>query len=290
MGKILTIIALCFSLIVPVHGQATTSLPVEEYSLGGFENAVRVSVAAQGTISVLDADQNKVFLFSGGAQSPKSIGGYGWSAGSFDKPTGIATDGINIYVADYGNHRIQRFDRNLNYLSSFSTRDTSETAARFGYPLDIALSELGDLFVLDGENLRVLKFNPRNIFERSFGTINSGNGKLYNPLKLIASTSQIVVCEQSRLVVFDYFGNYMRSIGEASVSGLTGFTMCGNVFLLASPDTLWLFSQEGVLQQMIPRHHLLTGESMERIQDVAWFGQRLFILSPHRLFIFKLVQ
>ena len=288
MAAIFAIILSLCAWTVSVCAQPVDSLPVEEYSVGSFERATRLFAGTQGAIYVLDADQNKIFVFADITQPPKSIGGFGWSAGSFDKPTGIATDGINIYVSDYGNHRIQRFDRNLNYLSSFSTRDTSDTFSRFGYPLDVALSELGDLFILDGENLRVLKFNPQNFFERSFGDINAGKGKLQNPIKLVVTTSRIFVGEQTRIVVFDYFGNYLSSIGDGIVSGLTGFAMSDNVLLLASPDTLWQFSQEGVFQKLIPRSHLVTGEHIERIQDVACSGRRLFILSPQRLHIFKI--
>jgi hypothetical protein len=273
---------------ISVSAQPVDSLPIEEYSLGSFQRATRIFTGTQGVIYVLDADQNKIFVFTDITQLPKSIGGFGWSAGSFDKPTGITTDGINVYVSDYGNHRIQRFDRNLNYISSFSTRDTSDTFSRFGYPIDVALSELGDIFILDGENIRVLKFHTLKNYERSFGDSNSGKGKLQNPIKLVVTTSRIFVGEQTRIVVYDYFGNYLSSIGDGVVSGLTGFAVSDNTLLLASPDTLWQFSREGVFQRMIPRSHLLTGEHIERIQDVAYSGQRLFILSPKRLHIFKI--
>jgi NHL repeat len=290
MAAIFTIALSLCTLTVSVCAQSLDLIPVEEYSVGSFERATHVFVRIQGAIYVLDADQNKIVVFTDITQSPKSIGGFGWSAGSFDTPTGIATDGISIYVSDFGNHRIQRFDRNLNYLSSFSTRDTSDAFSRFGYPLDVALSELGDLFILDGENLRVLKFNPQNFFERSIGDITAGKGKLQNPIRLVVTTSRIFVTEQTRIVVFDYFGNYLSSIGDGVVSGLTGFAMSDNGLLLASTDTVWQFSQEGVFQKLIPLSYLVTGEHIDRIQDIACIGNRLFILSPRRLHIFKIAD
>ncbi len=288
MAAIFAIILSLCAWTVSACAQPIDSIPVEEFSVGSFERATRIFARTQGAIYVLDADQNKIFVFTDITQSPKSIGGFGWSAGSFDKPTGIATDGINLYVSDYGNHRIQQFDRNLNYLSSFSTRDTSDVVSRFGYPLDVAMSELGDLFILDGENIRVLKFNPQQFFERSFGDINAGKGKLQNPIRLVVTTSRLFVGEQTRIVVFDYFGNYLNSIGDGVVSGLTGFAISDNVLLLSSPDTLWQFSQEGVFQKSIPLSYLITGERIERIQDIAYIRNRLFILSPRRLHIFKI--
>jgi hypothetical protein len=274
---------------VSVYAQPMDFIPVEEFSVGSFERATRIFAGKQGAIYVLDADQNKIFIFSDITQTPKSIGGFGWSAGSFDKPTGLATDGINVYVSDYGNHRIQRFDRNLNYISSFSTRDTSDNAAiRFGYPLDVALSELGDLFVLDGENLRILKFNPQQFFERSFGDIYAGKGKLQNPIRLIVTTSRIFVGEQTRIIVFDYFGNYLSSIGEGIVSVLSGFALFENGSLMVSSDTLLWFFQDGIFQKSIPLSHLITSDRIDRIQDIACIRNRLFILSSRRLHIFKI--
>ena len=290
MGAKPSIILLLCAWTVSVCAQSVDSVPVEEFSVGSFERATRIFTRTQGAIYVLDADQNKIFVFTDITQPPKSIGGFGWSAGSFDKPTGIATDGINLYVSDYGNHRIQRFDRNLNYLSSFSTRDTSDVVSRFGYPLDVALSELGDLFILDGENLRILKFNPQNFFERSFGDINAGKGKLQNPIRLVVTTSRIFVGEQTRIVVFDYFGNYLSSIGDGVVSALSGFALLENGFLIVSSDTLLWFSHDGIFQKSIPLSRLITGERIERIQDIASIGNRLFILSPRRIHVFKMVD
>jgi len=274
---------------VSVCAQPIDSIPVELFSIGSFERATHVFSGKQGAVYILDADQNKVFYFSNIAQAPKNIGGYGWSAGSFDRPTGIATDGINVYVSDYGNHRIQQFDRNLNYISSLSTRDTSgRTDMRFGYPLDVALSELGDLFVLDGENVRILKFDPRQFFERSFGNIDAGKGKLLNPFRLVVTTSRIFVGDQARIVVFDYFGNYLSSVGNGFVSAVSGFTLLENGFLIASSDTLLWFSKDGIFQKSIPLSHLITGEHISRIQDIAFAGNQLYILSPRRLHIFKM--
>lgn len=272
-----------------ICAQPIDSIPVEIFSVGSFERATHIFAGKQGAIYVLDADKNKIFYFSDITQTPKSIGGFGWSAGSFDGPTGIATDGINVYVSDYGNHRIQRFDRNLNFISSFSTRDTSgRTTMRFGYPLDVALSELGDLFILDGENLRVLKFNPQQYFERSFGDIEAGKGKLQNPVRLAVTTSRIFIGERSRIAVFDYFGNYLSSIGDDIVTALSGFALLKNGFLIASSDTLLWFSQDGIVQNTIPLSHLITGDPIDRIQDIACIRNQLYILSSKKIHVFKI--
>jgi DNA-binding beta-propeller fold protein YncE len=241
-----------------------------------------------GTIYILDADENKVSLFTNLQNAPITIGGFGWSSSSFDKPTGVATDGVNIYISDFGNHRIQRFDRDLNYISSLSTRDTSDVISRFGYPLDVALSEFGDMFILDGENIRVMKFNAQGSFERSFGDINAGKGKLQNPIRLIATNSRIFVGDKNKVIVFDYFGNYLGSIGEGIINNLNGFTMLTNGLLVASNDTIWWFTREGALQKSSSLDNIIFEERINQIQDVACNGKQLFILSPHKIHVFKM--
>lgn len=290
MGTKFTLISLLFLFTLSASSQTGDLALVEEYSVGSFQRATRVIIGLQGTIYVLDADQNKLIVFTNIQDPPVNFGGFGWSAGSFDKPTGLASDGVNIYVSDYGNNRIQRFDRKLNYISSISTRDTFDIATRFGYPLDVALSEQGDLFILDGENLRILKFNPLYYFERSFGNINAGKGKLQSPIKLIAANSRVYVGERKRIVIFDYFGNYLGSIGDGYISEVNGFTIVKNNIVVASSDTVWRFSQDGILEQTISLSLLISIQRIDRIQDITYSEDRLFILSPQRLHIFKLIH
>jgi hypothetical protein len=266
--------------------QPETTL-VEEYSIGEFQRATRIVIGMQGSVFILDSDQNKIIRYNDLKALPISIGGYGWLGGSFDDPDGIATDGINIYVSDYGNHRIQRFDRDLNYISSLHTRDTSEAGCRFGYPIDIALSESGDLFIIDGENVRILKFNPLYSCERKFGDINSGEGKLNQPIKLIASENCLFAAERERIVMFYYFGNFIGSLVKGIVSGIKGFALDGEEIIIASKDTLWWLSLKGILQRTLPVNFLLTGDKIGQVQDIAVRSDRVFILSPAKLHIFK---
>jgi hypothetical protein len=290
MAAAIAIVVCLFAWLVPASAQSVDSVLVEDYSVGSFQRATRIVQGAQGIIYVLDADENKVSLFSSLQAAPKIIGGFGWSSLSFDKPTGVATDGVNVYISDFGNHRIQRFDRNLNYISSLSTRDTSDLVSRFGYPLDVALTELGDLLILDGENIRVIKFNPQNSFECVFGDINAGKGKLQNPVKLFATKSRIFVGDRNKIIVYDYFGNYLETIGEGIISSLNGFALCKDGIIAASNDTIWWFTREGVLQNISSLKNIISGERIDQIQDIACNGKQFFVLSLHRIHVFKLAD
>ena len=288
MAAIFAIAVCLLTWLSPASAQPVDSVFVEDYSIGSFQLATRIVVGAQGTLYVVDADENKVLRFSNLQDAPKTIGGFGWSSYSFDKPTGVTTDGVNVYISDYGNHRIQRFDRDFNYISTLYTRDTSDASSRFGYPLDVTLSELGDLFILDGENIRVLKFNSQNLFERTFGDINAGKGKLQSPVKITATNSRIFVGEKNKILVFDYFGNFIGSMGDGILNNVNGFAILTNGILAASNDTIWWFARDGALQKISSLNNIISEERIDQIQDIASNGKQLFILSPHKIHIFKM--
>lgn len=262
----------------------------EEYTIGLFRNATRLTLSPQGWIYIVDADEHAVLLFTSPQVKPRSVGGYGWATTSFDRPTGITTDGLSVYAADYNNHRIQRFDRNLNFLCSFSTRDTTEIAARFGFPTGVALSRLGDLFILDSENFRIEKFTAQLRHERSFGGIEAERGKLRQPLKiLLSSDDHVYVLEPERLVEFDYFGNYLRSIGQGILQDAQGFDVGKEGIVVAMKDSLLWFSFQGQIQTILPVSTILASVSLSPLHDVLVSGDRLYLLTPRRLVVMKTV-
>ncbi|HEY5616290.1 MAG TPA: NHL repeat-containing protein [Bacteroidota bacterium] len=271
-----------------LHSEQDTLLS-EEYSFGSFRRATRLAFNTQGWLYVADAGENAVLLFTSPREKPTKAGGYGWGASSFDGPSGITTDGLTLYISDYNNHRIQRFDRHLNFLSSFSTRDTSFVSARFGFPSGIALSRLGDLFVLDSENSRILKFTRSLQFERSFGGLETERGSLRNPSKLLmTSQDRIVVLDEDRLLEFDYFGSFIRSFGEGVLEKPTAFAVDANGLVVVSENTLYWFSFNGVLTHTVPLSQIVSSEPLIRLQDVALNGDRLYLLLEHRVVVVKM--
>ncbi len=204
MGPFPQIIALLLGSGITHIGVSPDTSIIEVQTLGSFQQASRITTNPQGWMYVTDAGRNLVIRLKGDESVNTSVGGYGWSPTTLDKPTGLATDGLNLYVSDYGNHRLQRFDSNLNFISSFATRDTSFTDARFGYPLGVALSRLGDLFVLDGDNVRVVKFIGNVRYGRSFGDIDDRRSRLRRPEKiLVGPNDHVFVLEPDRLLEFD---------------------------------------------------------------------------------------
>lgn len=160
-------------------------------------------------IILTSSTTNEVIKINLNGTIQKKIGGFGWNDGQFDYPSSVVSTAIDIYVADYNNNRIQRFDYNLNFISSL----TSSDIISFEYPVSINLSSRGDLYILDSKNKKILKINGFSRLERTFGNYESGEIVFSEP-KLIKldNLQRIYVLDKHKIIVFDQFGNFLKSI------------------------------------------------------------------------------
>ncbi|HVN48467.1 MAG TPA: NHL repeat-containing protein [Bacteroidota bacterium] len=290
MATILAIISCCwFWNIEPSFPAADTSF-VEEYAFGNFQRATRLFIDQQGAIFVVDRDENTISCFRHRIDQSISVGGYGWSSTTFDQPTGVASDGVNVYVSDYGNHRIQRFDRSFNYISSLSTRDTTMSAARFGYPLGVGLSGQGDLFVLDGENLRVLKFSLPTNYNLTFGNLEREDASIHQPQKMVVtSTGTVYIAEPNHILSYDAFGSFLGSIGDGNCTNLVGCCVTEESIVAASADRVWFFNAKGEFIGQYSVRNFMAETKIQEITDVAFYGGQLYLLCPDKIHVFKIV-
>ena len=71
---------------------------------------------------VADGGTHAIHHFKNEGAFIKDFGGVGGANGQFRQPYSVAVDGDgNIYVADYGNDRIQKFSPNGRFLLQWST-------------------------------------------------------------------------------------------------------------------------------------------------------------------------
>ena len=116
----------------------------------------RGALAAPGDINTLAGSGAKGFADGTGA------------AAQFNEPVGVALDGGgNLYVADASNDRIRKITAGgvVTTLAG-STRgfaDGAGTAARFNFPLGVALDGDGNLYVADTNNERIRKITAGGV-------------------------------------------------------------------------------------------------------------------------------
>jgi hypothetical protein len=196
-----------------------------------------------------------------------------------------ARNGINVFVADYGNHRIQRFDRNLNFVSSLSTRERDDPAERFGYPTDVALSRLGELYICDGENARIVKVDRSNRVERSFGGFDAGEGRLHKPRTIeIGPKDRVYVLDGARIMVFDSFGNFIHQVADGMFQGPTVMFADQNGLVALNSDMMYCFDGEDRLRKSVPLESVIA-EGAGTVRSMAFAAGRCYLLTEGGLFV-----
>lgn len=114
-------------------------------------------------------------------------GGGGTGPGQFNGPLGIAADATgNVYVTDHNNNRVQKFA-----VRSTAAGWQAEPVAtwggpgagpgQFNGPYGITLDATGTLWVADGFNHRIQKFDTNGNYLGSIGTFGTGDGQFITP-------------------------------------------------------------------------------------------------------------
>ena len=99
--------------------------------------------------------------------------------GQFYVMAGLAVDASgNVWVADYGNNRVQEFNEKGEYVRKFGA--AGKGAEQFEGPLNIAVYG-SDLYITDYNNNRVQEFTTSGTHVKVFGEAGSENGKFSNP-------------------------------------------------------------------------------------------------------------
>ena len=129
------------------------------------------------------------------------MGGEGSGDGQFIHPerVAVASDG-SVYVADRGNHRIQKFTSQGVFVTKWGTQGTGD--GQFDYPVDVTVASGGSVYVADRDNYRIQKFTSQGVFVTKWGTQGTDDGQFdyprghNNPVGIaVASDGSVYVAE-----------------------------------------------------------------------------------------------
>ncbi|WP_319578830.1 beta-propeller fold lactonase family protein [uncultured Methanospirillum sp.] len=118
---------------------------------------------------------------------------------SLSLPGGVSVGpDMSIYIADYGNHRIQKFSVDGILLGGWGFRGSEPSA--FFNPSDVAVDKSGFVYVADTNNHRIQKFTSDGQFIQQWNISNQEGGRLARP-------TSIAVDKQGLVYVTDFANN-----------------------------------------------------------------------------------
>jgi hypothetical protein len=254
--------------------------------IGEFQRATAFSINPKGFIFVTDGDRNEIIKMDTAGTMIRSIGGYGWGITAFDEPVDVFSWTLNVYVTDKNNHRIQIFDKDLNFLSEFTTRSYEDQTYAFAYPTASATSGPGDLFVLDSDNNRILKYNLTGEFLQEIGSYDAGAFALSKPIKFVISPdTRLFVIDHEEIFVFDQFGNGLNKLNPGLAPTNINITF----------DNLTINDERKIkfVNLSRPNSPIVTFKVPIELRDgliveTIIFNQKLYVLTESNIRIFKI--
>ncbi len=136
---------------------------ISGFGAGQFNYPTDVAVAPDGTLFVADGYNDRIQVFDANGDFFRKWGGpfainiHGPFNGWFATVTNITLDDQgNVYVADFYNHRIQKFTADGTFLTAFGTEGSGP--GEFFYPIALDVMPDGSLYVVDFGNNRVQKW------------------------------------------------------------------------------------------------------------------------------------
>ncbi|MCG6918830.1 MAG: NHL repeat-containing protein, partial [Deltaproteobacteria bacterium] len=149
-----------------------------------------------------------------------TFGQEGKGQGEFQHPLGIdiSKDGM-VFIADSGNHRVQVFDGNGNFLRLFNVK--SGPQEKPSDPVDVLVADFKDyVYVSDNDNHKIKVYDIRGNFQFEWGKFGEGPGEFRYP-GMMARNEQneifVVDVLNTRVQRFDPFGNHIADIGSWGV-------------------------------------------------------------------------
>lgn len=175
-----------------------------------------------GNLYIADTGNNRILKLNGQFEFVAESGGFGSDVGSLNRPVDIVSDGgINFFVLDQGNRRVVRFDYNLVFTDAVQFDDDPELISA-GRVVRIGHSEIGRLYLVDPDNLRVLMLDTDYALERTL--LAPGGFADCAAINVVPDGSVFVYdAGDQNIYGFDAYGNSAGNVTLNDVGSIGGF-------------------------------------------------------------------
>lgn len=280
-----------FLLIINFLFAQSDSVILKEREYSGFNKAVSLTYDSRGFIYVLDQNANEILKFDDKLTLQKRAGKEGWNAGEFDNPTYIdGSSGLDLYVSDGNNHRIQRFDMNLGFVSELNTdMEIYEMNFRFRKPLASININTNNLYIIDGDNKRIVVYSLINSqYQPSFifADYRDIQGSLMSPVKILKdSKNNIYILDKKRksVMIYNNFGVFLKSVKAGKIISIS-----------INRDILYILTSKRIFSYDFSRkaftgEFIVTGELTTDVTDfLIQNDNKVYLLKKNKIELYSL--
>jgi len=143
-----------------------------------------------------------------------TIDSKGSGIGEESAPTSSSSDG-NVYVVDYANIRVQKFNNQGDFISKWGTKGKAD--GQFGVPHGVDVDKEGNVYIVDMDNNNVQKFDSEGNFLYKWGSMGTGDGQFMHPHTIkLDSAGNSYVSDMANLNIqkFDSEGSFLYKWGS----------------------------------------------------------------------------
>ena len=197
-----------------------------------FKNAAGIATDKQGYLYVVDAGNSRIQKLDPNGKPVLMWGSEGTDDGQFmfHDPVGVHDHGDssvggvavdsqgNVYVADLGNQRVQKFDPTGKFLLKWGSKGTGD--GQFLAAITLSVDSQSNVYVVDDVAITVQKFDAMGKFLQRIGERGSGEGQFASPANPAFDAQDNLYMtdnEKHRINIYDKNGHFLRRFGIRGV-------------------------------------------------------------------------
>ena len=183
-----------------------------------------IAIHDSGDIYVACISDSSIHVFDQAGHQKRTIGSSGSGDGQFSGPHGISIKGDVMYVADHGNHRIQKLTTGGQFLQKFGHKGSGQ--GQFNGPVSVIVDHRDRMIVADFSNHRVVILDQNGSWLLTINGNVSGSHGFQSPYGLALDPQgniHVAAYSSNTIKVFTLEGTYLRSYGD--VKGPSGIAV-----------------------------------------------------------------
>ena len=183
----------------------------------GLDCPKGTAINSKGQIIVGEGGGTCVSVLTPEGEKIRTFGTKESGNGQFSNACRVTVDkDDNIYAVEHGNHQIQKFNPEGEFVAAVGGRGTNQL--QFRDPVGICYNHRdNNLYIADNSNHRIQVLTTDLKFVRSFGTQGNGNRQFQNPLGIAfddANNLYVTDSSNHRVQVLTTEGQFLRTFSQ----------------------------------------------------------------------------